>query len=143
LNTVRMLLDGFLDAFVVTGLQSGVRDGGGTASRRHELKRKAIQAHVRLNLRNQDLSADTVASAFGCSVRTLHNRFQGSGITFSEWVRQQRLEACARFLTSGKGSEKISDVAFALGFQDLSAFNRNFKRRFGASPRAWRKRLGN
>jgi transcriptional regulator GlxA family with amidase domain len=33
---------------------------------------------------------------------------------------------------------KISDIAFACGFNEVSYFNRCFRRRFGASPTQYR-----
>ena len=33
---------------------------------------------------------------------------------------------------------KVSDVAYACGFNDISYFNRSFRRRFGASPLHYR-----
>ena len=36
--------------------------------------------------------------------------------------------------------ERISDIAFACGFNDLSYFNRCFRRRFGLTPTAARGR---
>ena len=33
---------------------------------------------------------------------------------------------------------RISDIAFAVGFGDLTTFNRAFRRRYGDTPRALR-----
>ena len=42
-------------------------------------------------------------------------------------------------LTSPQGdSMKISDIAYACGFNEVSYFNRCFRRRFGASPTQFR-----
>jgi AraC-like DNA-binding protein len=49
-----------------------------------------------------------------------------------------RLRKAAELLVHRDG--RISDVAFACGFNDLSYFNRCFRRRFGLTPTAARGR---
>jgi AraC-like DNA-binding protein len=48
-----------------------------------------------------------------------------------------RLRCAADLLVSG-AQRRISDVAFDCGFNDLSYFNRCFRRRFGLTPTAAR-----
>ena len=38
-----------------------------------------------------------------------------------------------------KRQMRIADVAFLCGFSDLSYFNRSFRKRFGETPRGYRK----
>jgi AraC-like DNA-binding protein len=49
-----------------------------------------------------------------------------------------RLRKAADLLTCPEG--RISDIAFDCGFNDLSYFNRCFRRRFGLTPSAARGR---
>jgi AraC family transcriptional regulator len=50
------------------------------------------------------------------------------------------LRRAARLLAEGAGS--ISDVAFDVGFGDLSNFVRTFRRAAGVSPRRFREAAG-
>ena len=50
-------------------------------------------------------------------------------------VREQRLLLARRLLLHEQSRHrKISDIAFTVGFNDLSYFHRSFKKRFGFTP---------
>ena len=69
------------------------------------------------------------------TVRYLHKLFQSEGITYSEFVLGQRLARAYAILRNPLQSHRgISTIAFELGFNDLSYFNRAFRRRYGATP---------
>lgn len=58
------------------------------------------------------------------------------GKTFSAYLTDLRLgEACRRLLES---DQSISHIAFDVGFENLSTFNRSFRLRRGMSPREFR-----
>jgi len=54
-------------------------------------------------------------------------------------LNELRLRKAAELLARG-GDRRISDIAFDCGFNDLSYFNRSFRRRFGLTPSAARGR---
>ena len=61
---------------------------------------------------------------------------RNKGMTFSRFVTLYRLEtACGLLKTSQK---QISEICYAVGFNDLPHFNRVFKREYGASPSQFR-----
>ena len=71
--------------------------------------------------------------------RTLHSRFGQIDQTFGRWVLQSRLEACARALRDpNQRLLNISEIAYRLGFNDLSHFNRAFRAHFDMPPGEWR-----
>jgi len=87
-------------------------------------------------LDDPELTPAKVAAKAGVSVRTLHRVFQASGETFWSWIRDRRLERCYAELTAPTASRRsITEVAFRWGFNELSTFDRNFRKRYGASPR--------
>ena len=58
---------------------------------------------------------------------------------FTERVMELRLQKARAILTSPQGDRmKISDIAYSCGFNEVSYFNRCFRRRFGASPTQYR-----
>ncbi|RVC72432.1 AraC family transcriptional regulator, partial [Mesorhizobium sp. M2A.F.Ca.ET.046.02.1.1] len=62
-----------------------------------------------------------------------------SGRTFAERVLELRLQkACAMLSDVRNDAAKVSDIALAAGFNDVSYFNRRFQGRFGASPTQYR-----
>jgi AraC-like DNA-binding protein len=91
------------------------------------------------NLVANDLSVQTVASHHGLTARYIHMLFEGEGMTFSSFVLEQRLLLAWRMLRSTHYNHmSISGIALAVGFSDVSHFNRSFRRRFGASPGEFR-----
>lgn len=98
-----------------------------------------IQAHILQRLGKGDLTVLSVARHAGLTPKQVQRLFAASGITFSEFVLEQRLVLARRLLTlSRRRSEKISASAYDAGFRDISYFNRSFRRRFGMSPSEWR-----
>jgi AraC-like DNA-binding protein len=86
------------------------------------------------------LSLAAVAKASGASVfhfcKVLH---KATGLTFTNYVGRVRLEDAKTELLNP--SRRISEVAYDVGFQSLTQFNRTFKRVFGQSPTEFREHL--
>ena len=93
-----------------------------------------VKADIVRNLSRADLAVDVVARANGMSERQVQRLFAHSGTTFSEFVIEQRLSLARRLLLHSGRQRKVSDIAYAAGFSDLSYFNRTFRRRFGVTP---------
>jgi AraC-like DNA-binding protein len=64
---------------------------------------------------------------------------KGTGLTFTEYLTRVRIEKAKTDL--GNPHLRISEVAFAVGFQSLSQFNRAFKSVVGKSPTEYRNKL--
>jgi AraC-like DNA-binding protein/quercetin dioxygenase-like cupin family protein len=63
-----------------------------------------------------------------------------TGRTLVEYVHQRRIERAMMLL--GQGDHSVAEAALASGFQDISYFNRVFRRLSGCCPRDWLKRTG-
>jgi AraC-like DNA-binding protein len=95
----------------------------------------AIKADIVANLDDGNLNATIVANRNRVTVRYLHKLFEGEGLTYSEFVLGQRLARAFGSLRNPLHSRRaISTIAFELGFNDLSYFNRAFRRRYNATP---------
>jgi len=94
-----------------------------------------IKADILQNINRPDLTLDEIARRHRISPRCLQRLFEREGSSISAYVLEQRLCAAAKLLAAPLLSErKISDIAFSSGFNDLSYFNRSFRRRFGVTP---------
>ena len=111
------------------GQEEELRRRGYSTARLDMMKAEAID-----RLDQSGLTIESIAHGNGISARQAQRLFARSGQTFSEFVLDRRLSLARRLLGESGRPRKISDVAFACGFGDLSYFNRTFKRRFGASP---------
>ena len=88
----------------------------------------------------EPLSLSAVAKAAGASVFHFCKVFRKStGIKFTDYVARVRLEDARTQLLSP--NRRISEVAYDVGFQSLTQFNRMFKRVFGQSPTEFRGKL--
>lgn len=107
-----------------------------TVQDRAAVRLNAIKSDIEAHLDDQALNASQIALRHGISTRYVQKLFEGEGETFSEFVLQRRLDRAMRRLQSpDEGKRSISEIAFDVGFGDLSYFNRTFRRRFDTSPR--------
>jgi AraC-like DNA-binding protein len=90
--------------------------------------------------KTEKLSLADVAKAAGASVFHFCKVFhKATGLTFTDYVARVRLEdARTRLLNPNL---RISEVAYDVGFQSLTQFNRAFKRIVGCSPTQFRESL--
>jgi AraC-like DNA-binding protein len=96
--------------------------------------RRFIEEHA-----HEQLSLRLVASAVGINATHLSEKFkQVTGIKFVDYVARTRFEKARELLKDV--DLRISEVAFAVGFQSLSQFNRVFKVLSGKSPTQYRAR---
>jgi len=94
-----------------------------------------VKAEILEKLDRADLTIDAVARANGLTTRQAQRMFASSGTTFTDFVLEQRLLLSRRLLLQESARHrKISDIAFTVGFNDLSYFHRSFKKRFGFTP---------
>ena len=88
----------------------------------------------------EPLSLGAVAQASGASVFHFCKVFKKTtGLKFTDYVARVRLENAKTQLLNP--SRRISEVAYDVGFQSLTQFNRMFKRVFGQSPTEFRANL--
>jgi len=76
-----------------------------------------------------------VASTFGLSKRTLHRRLAALGTHFQDILDEGCEMACQPL---GNTSLPLAQIALMVGYSEVSAFTRSFKRRLGCGPGAWR-----
>ena len=81
-----------------------------------------------------------VARNHGLSIRYVQHLFELCGTSFTSFVLEHRLLLAHRLLREPKSRwRKVSDIASAAGFSDISYFNRAFRARFDARPTDVRK----
>lgn len=117
------------------------RDGNAIALGRgvRAARLNAIKADILENLSSSALTVARIAQRQRVTPRYVHMLFETEGMTFSQFVIEERLKLVYGRLTDRRRlSWTISAIATDAGFGDLSHFNRGFKRRYGASPSAIR-----
>ena len=96
---------------------------------------ETIKADIVAHLDDGNLNIAWVAARHGVTLRYLQKLFESEQTSFTEFVVGQRLAKAHRMLTNPLYSRRaISSVAYDAGFNDLSYFNRAFRRRYGLTP---------
>jgi AraC-like DNA-binding protein len=135
-----MAIAAHLTDLVALGL--GARGDLALAARRSGLRAirlKAVLMILEKRFTEPDFSAQKLAAAAGLSERYVNELLYEAGASFTMRLNELRLRKAAELLTRG-AEGRISDIAFDCGFNDLSYFNRCFRRRFGLTPSAARGR---
>jgi len=89
---------------------------------------------------NEELSLGQVARAVNTSTFYFCKMFKKmTGINFTDYVSRVRLEKAKNLLLNP--NLRVSEIAFEVGFQSLTHFNRVFKKVLGQSPTEYRAQL--
>jgi AraC-like DNA-binding protein len=115
----------------------GTRDAAETARGRGvcAVRFDAIKSDIRANATRADMSLDFIATRHNLSPQYLRSLFNRAGTSFTDFVLEERLDLARRMLADPlRPDMRISEIAFEVGFNDLSYFNRTFRRRFGMTP---------
>jgi AraC-like DNA-binding protein len=144
LNDSETLADPGLRRAVVThmldlgALMLGARvDAAEVANKRGVVaaRMRSIKAHILSQIGNPELTATAVAARNGISTSYVRKLFEAEGTSFTEFVLTHRLASAYRMLTDLRFIDRsISNIAHDAGFNDISHFNRTFRRVYGASP---------
>jgi AraC-like DNA-binding protein len=102
---------------------------------------RRAEQYIRSHFTDPSLTPAKVAEVHGISVRYLYRVLGDLGFSPAGFIRELRLEACARVLASS-GSTRVSAVAHQHGFVDQAHFTRAFRQRFGCTPTEWRHHAG-
>jgi len=82
-------------------------------------------------------SLEALAEDVGLSVSRLAHLFRDeTGMSIQSYIVERRLLMAAMLIV--QSDEQISQIAYRVGFGDVSNFNHSFKRRFAMSPREYR-----
>lgn len=122
---------------LVATMLGATRDGAAVANERgvKAARLAAVKADIVAHLDRRDFTLAALAARQQVTPRYIQMLFEVEGVTFSQFLLEQRLARVHRMLTDTRhAGASVSAIAFAAGFGDLSHFNRSFRRRYGASP---------
>jgi AraC-like DNA-binding protein len=118
---------------VVSGRKSGAPIGGARDRRRAVETALWIDTHS-----HEPIDLNSAAATAGLSPFHFLRLFSAVlGVTPHQYLVRSRLRHAARLLA--EDARSITDIAFDVGFADLSNFVRTFHRAAGVSPRGFRK----
>lgn len=86
------------------------------------------------------ITLEEVAVSAGLSPHHFSRLFRtATGLTLTDYINRSRIESARQLLL--KADARISEIAFEVGYQSLSQFNRSFLRITGRSPLDYRRRI--
>lgn len=95
----------------------------------------AIKAHILAEIDNPALCLADVAAKQGISSSYVRKLFTAEGAKFATFVLDIRIEKVLQMLTDPDSRDHpISAIALKCGFNDISYFNRVFRKRYGCTP---------
>lgn len=105
----------------------------------HAAKLKEILSYISIH-HSRPLAPSDVAYAAGFSTSHFMKFFKKyMGCTFTEYLNDYRLSAACTLLSTT--DKPVLEISCETGFANLSYFNRLFKKKYGISPRIYRKSL--
>ena len=95
-----------------------------------------LRALILAEIVSSRLSIRRAAELSGTSVRSLQRRLAAAGTTYSRFVQEILHEEACRILC--ETDVPLTAIAAALGYSEVSAFSRAFRRLTGRSPSSFR-----
>ncbi|MFS2016806.1 helix-turn-helix domain-containing protein [Massilia sp. CT11-108] len=86
-----------------------------------------------------ELDVETTVNALGISRNKINEILKAElGFTFSTYLNKLRLTEAARLL-GAKEDTSVAEIAYAVGYRNVSYFNKLFKEEYGCTPKTFRK----
>lgn len=126
--------DSALLAFLETQVEEKLRLWGGAES-----FVSRVEQRIRLMVPGQVPTLEVIAEALHMSSRTLQRKLAEHDVRFSDLLDRARLDAARARLA--QPSLSLSEIAYSLGYSDVAAFVRAFRRWTGATPAKYREQL--
>lgn len=129
----QLLFDATRQAFAADGDDDRARPSDSACGRL-----EIVQILIDRHLTDQRLTPQWLADTIGISLRTLQDDFNTLGTTATSLIRTRRLHLARDQLRQSRPADAgptIAAVAYSSGFNDISYFNRCFKRAFDCSPK--------
>ncbi|MCK5906784.1 MAG: response regulator, partial [Flavobacteriales bacterium] len=102
----------------------------------HDLLSSIIE-YVEKNI-DTDITGDILSKELGLSKSNLYKKLKNlTGFSVNIYIRNIRLDVASKLLKNGKYS--ISEIAYAVGFNNPKYFSSCFMKHFGESPRNYMK----
>lgn len=119
-------------------LAISAEDRGATQDVRNAryLLRRRIFDFVESNLADPTLAPKTIAAHARISLSYLYSLFNDDDTTVGQFLQFKRLQRAYELLVADpRGRVTIAEIAYQVGFKNVSHFSRSFSQHFGMAPR--------
>ncbi len=98
-----------------------------------------VRRELLMRIGRESFEQTAIATALGMSRRTLRRKLEDEGQKFSGLLAGCRMEIAKRMLLAP--GAQLHDISERLGYSEVSAFERAFRQREGATPSQYRKQV--
>ncbi|WP_250657456.1 AraC family transcriptional regulator [Alkalimarinus coralli] len=95
-----------------------------------------VKGLIAQSISTGEADVDHIAEKLNTSRQTLYRKLKAEGVSFQSLLEDVRFSTAKEQLRNS--DRQLSEIAFSLGFSDLSAFSRAFKRWSGVTPKEYR-----
>ena len=100
-----------------------------------ERDKQLILEYISKNFANPEIDNSSVCKAAGVSRTRVNEVLKAEyGTTFTNYINKLRLVEASRLLAE-KPDAHITEIAYLVGFKNISYFNKLFKEEFGSTPK--------
>lgn len=100
--------------------------------------RSAILHFMATQYANADLNLDAMASEIGVSRTKINDILKSElGFTFTGYLNKLRLTEAARLLAQAEDAN-IAEIAYSVGYKNVSYFNKLFKEEYSCTPKTYK-----
>lgn len=101
-------------------------------------EKSAILRFMATEYANPDLDLDAIVSAIGVNRTKVNDILKAElGFTFSIYLNKLRLTEASRLLTE-KDEANVAEIAYSVGYKNVSYFNKLFKEEYGCTPKTFK-----
>jgi AraC-like DNA-binding protein len=137
--TAAQVSDQLLD-LLAAGLWKLGGDEIARVSSSRALLRMQLRAVIEKSVEDHTIDATAIAKSVGIGLRYANAILSEDDTSVGRLLQARRLEHCRRALADPlKMHRNISDIAYSLGFTDMTHFGRRFRQAFGMLPSDYRK----
>lgn len=105
----------------------------------HKDKEKsAILRFMATEYANPDLDVETIVNAIGVNRTKVNDILKAElGFTFTTYLNKLRLTEASRLLAE-KEEANVAEIAYSVGYKNVSYFNKLFKEEYGCTPKIFK-----
>ena len=101
-------------------------------------EKAALLRFIATNYTNPDLDLDSVVAGTGTNRNKVNEVLKAElGMTFTAYLKKLRLTESARLLTETP-AVTVAEVAYSVGYANVSYFNKLFKEEYGCTPKVFK-----
>lgn len=101
-------------------------------------EKSALLRYIATEYANPELSLEMAVTQLGINRTKINDLLKEElGLTFSAYLNKLRLTEAARLL-SEKEEANVSEIAYTVGYNNVSYFNKLFKQEYGCAPKTFK-----